>query len=234
MVVQVNQNIVTTAQRSRQVKDYICHHFSEEPHFIAKARERSREMGLKPIHVPQHVGKMLYLLTRLQRPKKILEIGTLGGYSTLWLALGMEDEGRVFTLECQEKHIEVARENFKYAGFEEQITIYQGMAADLLQELMAQKVGPFDLIFIDADKENYPEYLEPCLRLSRSGTLILSDNLIPKRGEIGNPDPRDIEAIGIYTYNQMIANHPQLEASLFSTIVGEKYRMDALGVAIVK
>lgn len=179
------------------------------------------------------MGKTLATLSKLVRPKKVLEIGTLGGYSTLWLAQGLADGGEILTIECEEEHAKIAKQNFYLSHYAGQIHIKQGLAADILVKLLHEGAGPFDLIFIDADKENYPNYLEPCVELSRPGTLILSDNLIPKRGEIGNPDPSDNEAIGIYTFNQKVATHPKLDSILLSTLVGEEGRTDALGVSIV-
>jgi predicted O-methyltransferase YrrM len=215
-------------ERGQQIQDYIRLLFAKEDEHLEFARENSKKEGLKEIQVPAGVGKMLYLLAKLQRPKKVLEIGTLGGYSTLWLAKALPQGGKIITLENQEKNRNVAWENICTAGFQDQIEIRLGKASDLL----AGVDEIFDLIFIDADKENYLVYLKYAVKLSRPGTLILLDNLIPKRGPIGNPDRRDNEALAIYAFNQMMANHPQLEATLFTTIV--KDRLDALGVAIVK
>lgn len=215
-------------ERGQQIQDYIHLLFAKEDKHLEFARENSKKEGLKEIQVPAGVGKMLYLLAKLQRPKKVLEIGTLGGYSTLWLAKALPQGGKIITLENQEKNRNVAWENICAAGFQDRVEIRLGNAPDLL----AGVDEIFDLIFIDADKENYLVYLEYAVKLSRPGTLILLDNLIPKRGPIGNPDRRDNEALAIYAFNQMMANHPQLEATLFTTIV--KDRLDALGVAIVK
>jgi predicted O-methyltransferase YrrM len=226
--------ILSEISRNRQVKDYICLHFCEEPKEIEAARLRAENEGLKSIHVPANVGKALSMLARLVRPTKILEIGTLGGYSTLWLARELGPEGKLITLECQKKHAEVAKKNFIFANMEDKIEIRLGLAANLLKQLIEERAGPFDLIFLDADKENYPHYIEPCLELSKKGTLILSDNLIPKRGELGVPALTDIEAVGIYTFNQKIASHPRLDSTLFPTIVGEKGCIDSLGISIVK
>lgn len=217
-------------ERNAQVKDYINSFFCHEEEFLLFARENSKKEGLKEIHVPANVGKMLYLLAKIQSPKNILEIGTLGGYSTLWLAKALSKEGRILTLECEQKHADVAGEHIKRAGFQDQVEIRVGDALESLSSLNET----FDLIFIDADKEQYPLYLDFAVKLSRPGTLILSDNLIPKRGPIRNPDPRDVEALAIYAHNQKMAQHPRLESTLFTTIVGDKGRLDALGVARVK
>ncbi len=220
-------------ERNRQVKDYICTPFCEDPPAMEEALKKSREAGLKEIQVPQNVAKAIYLLAKLVQPKRILEIGTLGGYSALWLAKALGPEGKLITLECEAKHAQVAKENFYFANVSDQIEIRLGDASILLEEMIKVKEAPFDLIFLDADKDRYPDYLKFCINLSRPGTLILSDNLIPKRGEIGQPDPRDNEAVGIYAYNQLLAEHPQLESIPLSMIVGEKGRVDALGLTIV-
>lgn len=131
-------------------------------------------------------------------------------------------------------HAVKARENLEYAGFSSQVTVIEGVASFVLERMVQEKEGPFDLIFIDADKENYPLYLKFALELSRPGTLILSDNLIPKEMEIGTPDPSDIQACAIYKYNKEISTHPRLESILVTTIVGRQGRVDALGVSIVR
>jgi predicted O-methyltransferase YrrM len=221
-------------ERNRQVKDYICTHFSEDPIPMQNALKASEKAGLKEIQVPQNVAKMLYMFTLLVRPQRILEIGTLGGYSTLWFAKALKGGGKIVTIEMEKAHAEVAENNFALAGYEDCIELRLGKAQEVLQELIDAKEEPFDLIFIDADKESYPLYLELSLKLSQSGTLILSDNLIPKRGEIGCPDPRDNEALAIYEFNQAMRDHPFLESHVFPTIVGEKGRVDGLGVSIVR
>lgn len=215
-------------ERGVQIQDYIHSLFAKEDGHLKLARENSKKEGLKEIQVPEGVGKMLYLFAKLQNPKKVLEIGTLGGYSTLWLAKALPAEGKILTLENQEKNAKVAFENIRLAGYQDQVEIRLGNASDLLEAMNEV----FDLIFIDADKENYSIYLDYALKLSRPGTLILCDNLIPKRGPIEHPDPRDNEALAIYAFNQTLAKHPRLEATLFTTHV--KDRLDALGVAIVK
>lgn len=228
----MSDKIIDALDRNCQVKDYIDRHFCEETEPMKRALQRSQEEALKPIQIPVNVGKMIYLLAKLQKPQKILEVGTLGGYSTLWLAKALVPGGKVITLELHETNARVAKENFQYANLADQIEVRVGNALDLLEGLQAE--GPFDVIFIDADKESYSDYLEPCLALSRSGTLLLIDDLIPKRGTIADPDPRDNEAIEVYFFNQLLAHHSVLDVTLFPTIKGSSGRVDALGVAIVK
>lgn len=229
----MNPTILPGLERNRQVKDYICNYFAEESEATAHALKTSEKAGLKSIQVPANVAKTIYLIAKLIKPKSILEIGTLGGYSALWLARALAEGGKLTTIECDEAHIAVAKENFLFAGAQDIIEIRQGEALSVLDEMIQNNEGPFDLIFIDADKSEYPEYLEKILKLASSGSVILSDNLIPKRGDIGCPDPRDNEAVGTYTFNQMLADHPGLETIPLTTIVGENGRVDAIGLTIV-
>jgi predicted O-methyltransferase YrrM len=230
----MNRTILPGVERNRQVKGYICNHFCEESIATAHALQRSEKEGLKPIQVPLNVAKMLAMIAKLKKPKRILEIGTLGGYSALWLVQGLAEGGKLITIECDPKHIAVAKENFAFANVGEFIEIRSGYARDILEEMIAQNEGPFDLIFLDGDKSEYPEYLEPFLELSTSGTILLTDNAIPKRGEIGCPDPRDAEAVAVYLFNQMVADHPVLETIPLTTIVGENGRIDAISLTIVR
>ncbi|NGX46831.1 MAG: putative O-methyltransferase [Chlamydiae bacterium] len=230
----MNPTIISGLERNRQVKDYIRRHFGDESEVTRHALQRSEEAGLKPIQVPVSVAKTLSMIAKLTRPKTILEIGTLGGYSALWLIQGMVQGGRLTTIECEEKHVAIAKKNFAFAGIEDQIEIRQGLALDVLDEMIEREEGPFDLISIDGDKREYPDYLRRVLKLAQSKAVILSDNMIPKRGEIGCPDPRDLEAMAIYLFNQMLADHPALETIPLTTIVGENGRIDSTGFTIVR
>lgn len=230
----MKRRIVTGLKRNRQVKDYICTHFCADPKPMAHALDISKQEGLKNIQVPSNVAKLLFMISKLVKPKRILEIGTLGGYSTLWLAEGLLSDGVLITIESESLHVQVAEKNIAFAGKEKQIVILQGNALDICQGMIDRKEEPFDLIFIDADKSEYPRYLELILQLSKSGTVILSDNLIPKRGAVGCPDPRDNEALAIYQYNQILADHPRLDTIPITTIVGEKGRIDSTGLSIVR
>src|SRR5579884_1659872 len=143
------------------------------------ALEASNAAGLPPIAVSAQQGKFLFLLASAMRARRILEIGTLGGFSTIWLARGAGPEGRVVTLEYEPKHAEVARTNLERAGLADRVEVIVGAALDTLPTLTG---GPFDLVFIDADKENYPEYLEWAVRLARPGSVIVVDNVIREGG----------------------------------------------------
>lgn len=219
--------------RNSQIKEYTRNLFCEEDKELKDVREHSCAAALPPIAVPANVGKMLYFFCRLQQPKRVLEIGTLGGYSTLWLARGMPAEGVLLTLESEEKHCHIARENIFHANLEAQIEVRLGEAEMLLQKMIEEKEPSFDLVFIDADKKRYGAYLELVFALSHPGTLVLLDNLIPKRGVILSPDMRDVEAVSIYAFNEQLARDRRFESVLFPTIVGDG-RVDALGALRVR
>ena len=220
-----------TTTRANSIKNYITDFFVEEDDVLRRVKQRAQQTGLPAIEVPSTVGKLLYCLAKIQQPQKILEIGTLAGYSTIWLARALPPTGRLISLEHNAQHAQLARENFLLAALDHLIEVQEGLAQNLMEK-MIQQSECFDLIFIDADKENYPLYLQLAVKLSRPGTLILSDNLIPKGENIGTPE--NIEAHGIYQFNQALASHPQLESILSTTIVGSQGRMDALGISIVR
>ncbi len=204
------------------IQNYLSDIFACEDEILLKIKARSKREKLPKIAVPRHVGKLLYCLAKIQKPDRILELGTLAGYSTLWLARALPAHGKLISLEIEPKHATLAREHFKMAGLENLIELREGNALDLLDRMIADHEKPFDLIFIDADKKNYPFYLDKVLHLSRPGTLILSDNLVPKNQN--HP---------IHTFNQKVANHPRLETTLVTTLVDKKSRIDALGISIV-
>lgn len=225
---------MTQPNRNQEVKDYIQMRFVKEDPALIHARKHSQESGLPLIHVPSHVGQLLYLLTRLKAPKKCLEIGTLGGYSTLWLLKGLPEGGSLITLELEPMHAQIAKEHIANAGYENQAEVRLGDAKKSLEAMIENHEGPFDLIFIDADKEGYSTYLDLAYALSTTGTLILSDNLIPKGEPIENAHPNNQIAHSIYAYNQKLAAHCGLETTLITTLVGELGRIDAMGFSIVR
>jgi predicted O-methyltransferase YrrM len=221
-------------ERNQIIKQYICDYFAKEDQTLFNIRQNSQKEGLPDIHIPANAGKLIYLLTQLKSPKKVLEIGTLGGYSTLWIARALNKNAKIISLELDAHHAGIARAHLKEAGFSHVVEIREGDAGLLLKEMIQKKEGPFDLIFIDADKENYPQYLDYALKLAESGTLILTDNLIPKGEAINKPAPTNKEATAIYAFNQKMAMHPRLESIIATTIVGNNGRIGGLGIAIVK
>ncbi len=189
---------------------------------LSSALEASAKAGLPPISVTPSQGKLLCLLAQMSGACNILEIGTLGGYSTLWLARALPSEGRILTLEFSAKHAEVARANFARAGFAEKIEVLIGAALETLPQIAAEGRGPFDFIFIDANKDGYPEYLTWALRLSRPGTVIVADNVV-RDGEILQPDTQDTAVQGAQRFNAMLAaescaDNPRLSSTILQTV----------------
>jgi len=197
---------------------------------LEEALRSSAAAGLPSIHVSPAQGKLLQLLARLGRARNILEIGTLGGYSTIWLARALPPDGRLITLEADPKHAKIARANIARAGLADIVQIIVGRAVDTLPRLMADARRPFDLIFIDADKPTYPEYLAWSLRLSRPGSLIIADNVVRKGAiiEAASPDP----AIqGVRRFNEMLAAEKRLSATMIQTVGSKGY--DGFAIAVV-
>ena len=190
----------------------------------------STEAGLPPIAVAPNQGKWLMILAQAIGARSILEIGSLGGYSTIWLARALPANGRMITLEADPKHAEVAQANIARAGLADKVELRLGKALETLPELAAEGNAPFDLIFIDADKGNYPGYLEWALRLSRRGSLIIGDNVV-RDGKVidaGDPDP---SIQGVRRMNEIIASDPRLNATAIQTVGSKGY--DGFMIAIV-
>jgi predicted O-methyltransferase YrrM len=186
--------------------------------------------GLPPIQVSPNQGKLLYLLAKIAGASRILEIGTLGGYSTTWLARALPSNGVLVTLEREAKHAEVARRNLRRAGLSSVVDIRVGSASDSLRTLFGLGMAPFDLVFIDADKAGYVEYLDLSIQLSHRGTLILADNVI-RNGQVMAEQPPDAADRGARAYNEAIARHPQLESLILPII---RSRVDGLAISIVR
>ncbi len=190
----------------------------------------SAEAGLPPIAVAPNQGKWLMILARAIGVRSILEMGSLGGYSTIWLARALPANGRMITLEADPRHAEVAQANIARAGLADKVEIRLGKALETLPELAAEANAPFDLIFIDADKENYPGYLEWALRLSRPGSLIIGDNVVLDGKVIDAADP-DPAIKGVRRMNEIIASDPRLDATAIQTVGSKGY--DGFMIAIV-
>jgi len=186
--------------------------------------------GLPAINVSPNQGRLLYLLAKIAGAKRVLEVGTLGGYSTTWLARALPADGLVVTLELDPRHAEVARRNLERAALAPAIDLRVGPAADSLRELIRSATAPFDLVFLDANKSGYVEYLDLALQLSRPGTLILADNVI-RHGLVLDSKPADPNDAGAKAYNEAIAGDPRLE-SLILPIV--RARMDGLAISLVR
>lgn len=189
---------------------------------------RSLEHGLPDIHVSQLQGQLLTILVSSIQAKRVLEIGTLGGYSTICLARGLANEPRkLVTIESNPNHAEVATQSLSEFDF---VEVMQGSAIDVLQSLILDEVVPFDFIFIDADKENYSNYLELCLQLSRSGTLIVSDNVV-REGEVVNSDSEDTKVQGVREFLENLSKKPNLTSTAIQTVGCKGY--DGFSISLV-
>jgi predicted O-methyltransferase YrrM len=197
---------------------------------LEAALEASREAGLPPINVAPNQGKLLQLLARLQGARAILEIGTLGGYSTIWLARALPAGGRLVSLEVEAKHAKVARANLARAGLSDRAEVRLGPALDSLAALVAEGAGPFDLVFVDADKESIPEYFAWALKLTRVGSLVIVDNVV-RGGAIADPDSRDPSIVGLRRFNEIVAVEPRVTAAAIQTVGVKGY--DGLAIVLV-
>lgn len=197
---------------------------------LEAALEASAAAGLPSIAVAPHEGKLLMLLAQAIGAQKILEIGTLGGYSTIWLARALPNEGQLITLEFDPKHADVARVNIARAGLASVVELRIGRALDTLPKIEAEGLGPFDLIFIDADKENYPDYLRWSLKLSRRGTLIVADNVV-RDGKVVDADSSDELVQGVRRFNELVAAEPRVSATVLQTVGKKGY--DGMAIALV-
>jgi predicted O-methyltransferase YrrM len=194
------------------------------------ALEASAAAGLPAINVAPNQGKLLMLLAQLQGARRILEIGTLGGYSTIWLARALPAGGRLVTLEANPEYAEVARRNLARAGFAGVAEVRVGPAAESLPRLAEEGAGPFDLVFIDADKPSTPEYFGWALRLARRGTLIVVDNVV-RDGAVVDADSENPAVQGIRRFNEMAAAEPRVSATAIQTVGSKGY--DGFALALV-
>lgn len=182
----------------------------------------STAAGLPAIQVSAAQGKMLQLLAQAIGARRILELGTLGGYSTIWLARALPADGRLVTLEFDPKHANVARGNLAQAGLAGKVDVRVGRAIDTLPQLVAENAGPFDLIFIDADKVGYPAYFPWALQLSRPGTVIIADNVV-RQGAVADPASPDASVQGVQRFTELVAGEPRVSATTIQTVGSKGY-----------
>jgi predicted O-methyltransferase YrrM len=197
---------------------------------LEAALRASAEAGLPNIQVAPNQGKLLNLLARAIGARTILEIGTLGGYSTIWLARALPADGTVISLEIDPRHAEVARASIAVAGVADRAEIRVGRALDTLPQLEAEGRGPIDLTFIDADKQSTAEYFQWAVKLSRRGGLIIVDNVV-RRGEILDASSSDPNVQGMRRFNDVLAAEPRVDATLLQVVGVKGY--DGLAIALV-
>jgi predicted O-methyltransferase YrrM len=189
---------------------------------LDSAMQASAAAGLPAYAVSPSQGKLLFLLAQIQGARSILEVGTLGGYSTIWMARALPERGKLVTLEFSPKHADVARANIAAAGLAGRVEIRVGSALDTLPQLAAEGRGRFDLIFIDADKENNPAYFSWALKLSRPGTVIIVDNVV-RDGAVADGASADPVIQGIRRFHEMLAAEPRATATAIQTVGSKGY-----------
>jgi predicted O-methyltransferase YrrM len=212
-----------------KVDRYLDELFVGDDPALEAALEASGKAGLPAIAVSPTHGKLLYLLARLHGAKRILEIGTLGGYSAIWLARALPADGRLITLEYVAKHAEVAKANIARARLAAKVEVRVGQALATLPLLAAEGAGPFDLVFIDADKPNNPAYLDWALRLTRKGSLIIGDNVV-REGRVLDAKSKDASIQGVRRFNELLAAEPRVTATAIQTVGVKGYDGFAIGL----
>jgi len=212
------------------VDEYISNLFGYEDSVLKDTIKAMEAADIPAISVSANQGKFLQLLARLNNAKKILEIGTLGGYSTIWLGRALPDTGYLLTLELEQSHADVAHRNITKAGLDKIVDIRVGKALDLLPLIEAEEIGPFDMIFIDADKQPYTEYFEWALKLSRPGTLIVADNVI-REGKVLDDNCTDERVAGVKRFNKALAENKQVTATIIQTVGSKEH--DGMAIAVV-
>jgi predicted O-methyltransferase YrrM len=212
------------------VDNYITDLLVKPDDALDHALQSSAEAGLPAISVSPPQGKLLHLLARLQSARRILEIGTLGGYSAIWLARALAPGGRLISLEIDPKHAEIARTNIARAELADVAEVRVGPALDLLPKIASEGIGPFDLAFIDADKPNNPNYFQWAVKLSRRGSLIIVDNVV-RDGKVIDANDSDPSIQGVRRLNDLIAAERRVSATAIQTVGGKGY--DGLAIALV-
>jgi predicted O-methyltransferase YrrM len=212
-----------------QVDDYFAGLLVGDDPGLTAATEASTAAGLPSIAVSPTQGALLHLLARLAGARRVLEIGTLGGYSTIWLARALPHDGRVVTLEADPRHAEVARDNLARAGLEHLVEIRVGAALDLLPGVADDATEPFDLVFVDADKPNIPEYFRWSVELTRVGGLVIVDNVV--RGGAVVTEPDEPGPAALRRFAEMLASEPRVSATMLQTVGHKGY--DGIALALV-
>lgn len=204
------QIIMKGVPLNEELYQYIVNTFAEEDEVLKSVVEETEKLKLPLIQVSPENGKFLYLLIKIISAKRVLEIGTLTGYSAIWMARGLPGDGKLITLEYEKKHAEVAKKNFKKAGLENKIELIQGKAIESLDRISNQK---FDFVFIDADKVSNPAYFDKVIGMMNRGGLITADNTL-RNGEVVDFDTTDEGTKGIQIFNEKVAKDPRVESLL--------------------
>jgi predicted O-methyltransferase YrrM len=226
----LRQTALMAEDQWTEVDQYFSESLLPSDPILESALEASVAAGLPAISVSPNQGKLLQMLAQIVGARSILEIGTLGGYSTIWMARGLRAGGRLITLEVDPKHAEVAQLNVARAGLRDVVEVRIGNAVEILPQLSAERRGPFDLIFIDADKPNIPTYFEWALKLSRPGTLIIVDNVV-RDGAVIDPDSSDPSVQGVRRFIQLLGAESRASGTVIQTVGIKGY--DGFAIVLV-
>lgn len=221
----MNQNLFESVDR------YISSLLAIEDEYLLEVHKSIEEAGMPQISVSANQGKFLYIMALIKNANRILEVGTLGGYSTLWMAKALPDNGNLVTIELNPIYAEVAQKNFNNAGLSDKIEILIGNARDRLNELISSDTKPFDMIFIDADKPPYADYFQLALQLSKPGSLIIADNVI-REGKVIDENSPDEKVHGVRKLNKMLSDSIEIEATILQMVGVKDY--DGMAIAVVK
>lgn len=213
-----------------EVDRYFGDQLAPRDRALDAALEANQRAGLPTIDVSWFLGRFLELLVRISGARRVLEIGTLGGYSTIWMARALPEDGQIVSLELNPHHAEVARANLRSAALLDKVDLRVGRAGESLADLDAGDAEPFDLIFIDADKAGLPAYLDWALKLSRPGTVIVADNVV-RDGKVIQADNADPDIQGVRRFTELVAAEPRLSASVLQTVGSKGY--DGFAIAVV-
>ncbi|WP_321936622.1 O-methyltransferase [Paraburkholderia sp. J8-2] len=217
-------------QTWQAVDDWFCDRLIGPDDALDGALAASAKAGLRAINVAPNQGKFLHLLARIQGARRILEIGTLGGYSAIWLGRALPDNGAMVSLEFSPENAAVARANIARAGLDAKVKVVTGLALESLDALIAQGEPPFDFVFIDADKSNNPNYLERVLKLSRPGTVIVADNVV-REGRVADPAHHEDDVVGLRRYFDMLAHDERLATTAVQTVGSKGW--DGFAITVV-
>lgn len=222
---------MTELDRWEEVERWIVDRAIGDDDALREAVARSEAAGLPAIQVDPPSGKLLNLLARMVGAQRVLEIGTLGGYSTIWLARALPEDGKLITLEFDPKHAEVAVKNVAAAGLGDRVDVRVGPALDELPRILEAGEGPFDLVFIDADKANQDKYLAWALDLTRVGSVIVGDNVV-RGGRVVDPNETDPGIEGLRRFMDLIAADPRIDATVLQTVSSKNWDGMAIGIVV--
>ena len=214
----------------KRVDDYINNLLAPEDDALKQTIESLETQNIPQISISPNQGKFLQVMAKLVGAKKILELGTLGGYSTIWMGRALGDDGKLISIELNAKHAAVAQNNIDRAGLSGKVEIRVGNGLELLRKMIEENEPPFDLIFIDADKPPYAEYFTLAMQLSRSGTLIIADNVI-RDGKVLDLGVGDEMAAGVHRFNELLAKTENVTATILQTVGSKEH--DGMALAVV-